>query len=59
MRTESEQHLSKIVKALDAVVVKQNHQLIYEISQRENIPIDRLESFLESFLTSKKYVISL
>lgn len=59
MRTESERHLCKIVKALDALVLKQNRQLIYEIAQRENIPIDRLERFLETFLTSKKCVISL
>lgn len=59
MPTESERHLAKIVRALDALVVKQNRQLIYEISQRENISIDQLESFLETFLTSKKCVISL
>lgn len=59
MPTESERHLAKIVRGLDALVVKQNRQLIYEISQRENISIDQLESFLETFLTSKKCVISL
>lgn len=59
MRTEADRHLSKIVKALDALIVKQNTQLIYEISQRENIPIERLDNFLDRFLTLKKCVISL
>lgn len=59
MRTEIERELAQTIKALDSLIVRQNRQLLFEISQRENIPLERLDRFLEKFLTSKKCVISL
>lgn len=59
MESIDKKQLRTIVKGLDALIVKQNQALIFQISQRENISLEKLDAFLESFLKTKKYMINL
>lgn len=59
MEPIDKKQLRTLLKGLDALIVKQNQALIFEISQRENITLEKLDAFLESFLRTKKYVINL
>jgi hypothetical protein len=59
MEPIDKKQLRTLLKGLDALIVKQNQALIFEISQRENITLEKLDAFLESFLKTKKYVINL
>lgn len=55
MDREQRRALRKTMKALDDLVMRQNRQLVFEISQRENIPLERMDAFLEEYCNAKKY----